>query len=127
MQVIRLLFFFFTRCKKNCISTSVRKRAVAACTGCGMRRANATFRYEHSTYDDDRDEIKIFTTEYASFAQFWQMLTKDKEWFYQHPLYVHPEQRSFCKRAVGKGKLGDLPQCQMAGEPPAPMEKSADR
>ncbi len=33
-----LLFFFFTRCKKNCISTSAQKRAVAACTGCGIRR-----------------------------------------------------------------------------------------
>ena len=53
------------------------------------------FLYQHSTYDDDRDEIKIFETRYASFDLFWQMLTKDKQWFYQHPLYVHAEQRAF--------------------------------
>lgn len=61
-----------------------------------------SFRYEHSTYDDDRDEIKIFNTEYASFAQYWQMLTKDKQWYYQHPLYVHPEQRAFVKELLKK-------------------------
>lgn len=56
---------------------------------------NNSFLYQHSTYDDNRDEIKIFETAYASFDQFWQMLTKDKQWFYQHPLFVHAEQRAF--------------------------------
>jgi hypothetical protein len=55
------------------------------------------FRYHHSTYDDNNDEIKTFETAYPSFAAFWQMLTKDPQWFYQHPLYVHPEQRDFIR------------------------------
>lgn len=57
--------------------------------------AKDRFLYQHSTYDDKRDEIKIFETAFASFADFWQMLTKDPQWFYQHPLYVHAEQRAF--------------------------------
>jgi hypothetical protein len=60
------------------------------------------FRYNHSTYDDNSDEIKTFETGYPSFAAFWQMLTKDPQWFYQHPLYVHPEQRDFMREQLQK-------------------------
>ena len=56
-----------------------------------------SFQYQHSTYDNNRDEIKIFETAYASFDEFWQMLIKDRQWFYQHPLYIHPEQRDFIR------------------------------
>jgi len=59
-----------------------------------------SFLYNHSTYDANRDEIKIFETAYASFNAFWQMLIKDKQWFYGHPLYVHPEQRNFIKEQL---------------------------
>jgi len=61
-----------------------------------------SFQYNHSTYNADSDEIKIFETTYSSFNEFWQMLTKDKQWFYQHPLYVHPEQRDFVKEQLQK-------------------------
>ncbi len=61
-----------------------------------------SFLYQHSTYDDSRDEIKIFETSYATFAQFWQMLTKDPEWFYQHPLFIHAEQRAFVSEQLKK-------------------------
>ncbi len=61
---------------------------------------NFSFLHQHSTYDDERDEIKVFETAYSSFAAFWQMLTKDAQWFYQHPLYVHPEQRDFIKKEL---------------------------
>jgi hypothetical protein len=61
-----------------------------------------TFLYQHSIYDDRRDEIKVFETSYASFDAFWQMLTKDAEWFYQHPLYIHPEQRDFIQEQLQK-------------------------
>ncbi|HEX2534208.1 MAG TPA: hypothetical protein VHK69_10755 [Chitinophagaceae bacterium] len=54
-----------------------------------------TFLYEHSTYDEDRDETSVFHTAYATFEAFWEELTKDREWFYRHPLFVHPEQRDF--------------------------------
>ena len=56
-----------------------------------------SFSYQHSTYDEYRDEIKVFETLYPSFEAFWQELTKNKEWFYLHPLYVHPEQRDFVR------------------------------
>lgn len=61
---------------------------------------NSSFQYSHSVYDTDKDEIKIFETSYASFDDFWQMLTNDKQWFYKHPLYVHPEQRNFIKEQL---------------------------
>lgn len=64
--------------------------------------ANFSFQYHHSKYDDDKDEIKTFETAYASFTDFWQMLIKDRQWFYQHPLYVHPEQRNFIREQLQK-------------------------
>jgi hypothetical protein len=63
-------------------------------------RENFSFLYEHSTYNDDIDEIKVFETTYPTFTAFWHMLTKDAEWFYQHPLYVHPEQRNFVRQQL---------------------------
>ena len=63
---------------------------------------NYSFLYQHSTYDDNRDEIKIFETTYASFTGFWQMLIKDPQWFYQHPLFVHAEQRAFVSEQLQK-------------------------
>ena len=73
---------------------------------------NSSFLYQHSTYDDDRDEIKVFETQYASFAAYWQMLTRDQQWFYQHPLYVHPEQRNFIRE-----QLLNLPFCSLCNLP----------
>ena|SRR5579859_5354475 len=60
----------------------------------------SSFLYQHSTYDDDRDEVKIFETPYRDFAAFWKELTRDPQWFYQHPLFVHPEQRDFVQSAL---------------------------
>ena len=56
-----------------------------------------SFQYSHSTYNAGSDEIKIFETAYSSFQDFWQTVIKDQQWFYQHPLYVHPEQRDFIR------------------------------
>jgi hypothetical protein len=61
---------------------------------------NISFQYQHSTYDDDTDDLKVFETVYPTFEAFWQMLTKDAEWFYQHPLFVHPEQRAFIRQQL---------------------------
>lgn len=61
-----------------------------------------SFLYKHSIYNDNSDEIKIFDTAYTTFTVFWQMLTKDSQWFYQHPLYVHPEQRTFIQNELKK-------------------------
>ena len=61
---------------------------------------NFSFLYQHSTYNVERDEIKVFETTYPSFYAFWQMITGDARWFYQHPLYVHPEQRNFIREQL---------------------------
>ena len=61
---------------------------------------NFSFLYQHSTYNDDSDAIRVFETTYPSFAAFWKMLTGDTRWFYQHPLYVHPEQRDFIREQL---------------------------
>ena len=59
-----------------------------------------SFLYDHSTYDAYRDEIKIFKTPFPSFDAFWQMLTKDRAWFYLHPLYIHPDIRAFIQEQL---------------------------
>jgi hypothetical protein len=58
------------------------------------------FVYDHSTYDAERDDVKVFKTTYATFAAFWSDLKKNKEWFYLHPLFVHPEVRSFVQQEL---------------------------
>ena len=59
-----------------------------------------SFLYEHSTYDAQNDEIKVFRTSFSSFEDFWLMLTKDSLWFYRHPLFVHPELRAFIEEKL---------------------------
>jgi hypothetical protein len=58
------------------------------------------FYYNHSTYDDNKDELKVFETWFESFDAFWKEITKDKKWFYLHPLFVHPEQRNFIREQL---------------------------
>jgi hypothetical protein len=60
----------------------------------------STFNYNHSTYDPDKDEVKVFETNYPDFASFWKEITKDPKWFYLHPLFVHPEQRDFIRELL---------------------------
>jgi hypothetical protein len=60
------------------------------------------FYYNHSTYDDKKDEVKVFETWYPDFAAFWAMLTRDPKWYYRHPLFVHPEQRAFISEQLKK-------------------------
>lgn len=59
------------------------------------KNGRVSFTYQHSVYDVQRDEIKVLETPYPSFAAFWQELVKDPQWFYLHPLYVHPDERAF--------------------------------
>ena len=58
------------------------------------------FYYNHSTYNSDTDELKVFETNYPDFAAFWAYITADKQWFYLHPLYIHPEQRPFIQQQL---------------------------
>jgi hypothetical protein len=59
-----------------------------------------SFLYNHSTYNDNTDEVKVFNSTYPSFEAFWKEITKNPEWFYLHPLYVHPEQRAFIQEQL---------------------------
>jgi hypothetical protein len=59
-----------------------------------------SFRYNHSTYNDNTDQVQVFNSTYPSFAEFWKEITKNAEWFYLHPLYVHPEQRAFVQEQL---------------------------
>ena len=58
---------------------------------------NPSYYYNHSTYDDSKDELKVFETNYPDFAAFWKALTQDPRWYYLHPLFIHPEQRDFIR------------------------------
>ena len=58
------------------------------------------FRYSHSTYDEQKDEIMVFETRYERFEDFWKKIKENAEWFYLHPLYVHPEQRAFVREEL---------------------------
>lgn len=61
-----------------------------------------SFLYHHSTYDSDRDEVKVFETPYPSFEAFWKELAQNREWFYLHPMFVHPEQRAFVQGELAR-------------------------
>jgi hypothetical protein len=62
--------------------------------------STSSFLYHHSTYNDDNDDMKVYQTAYPTFAAFWKELTKDRHWFYQHPLFVHPDVRAFVQQQL---------------------------
>ena len=67
------------------------------------------FQYQHSTYDENTDEVKVFDTPYADFTAWWKMLTADARWYYQHPLFVHPEVRDFVRAQLAGVNWGVSP------------------
>jgi hypothetical protein len=60
----------------------------------------AVFLYNYSVTDAKSGEVTVFDTWYVSFEAFWKVLTKDAQWYYLHPLFVHPEQREFVREAL---------------------------
>jgi len=58
------------------------------------------FYYNHSTYNSDTDELKVFESNYPDFEAFWKYITSDNKWFYLHPLFIHPEQRDFIRQQL---------------------------
>lgn len=60
------------------------------------------FLYNHSTIDPKTDEVTVFDTWYVSFEAFWKALSRDPEWYYRHPLFVHPDQRDFVREQLKK-------------------------
>ncbi len=63
-------------------------------------KGESSFYYNHSTYDEQADEVKVFETWYTDFEAFWKFLLTDPLWYYQHPLFVHPEQREFVQQQL---------------------------
>ena len=64
------------------------------------RQPDQSFLWHHSTFNEAADETKVFKTTFASFADFWMHLTRDAQWHYQHPLFVHPEVRPFVREQL---------------------------
>ena len=72
---------------------------------------SVSFLHQHSRYNAQTDETEVFQTTYPTFDAFWQELIEDKQWYYRHPLYVHPEQRAFVQeqlKTVNWKTQGDL-------------------
>ena len=61
---------------------------------------HTSFYYQHSTYDSDKDEMKVFESNYPDFAAWWKELKAGKHWFYNHPLFVHPDIRPLVKEEL---------------------------
>jgi hypothetical protein len=61
---------------------------------------DVAFYFNYSVTDTRTGEVKVYETWYVSFEAFWKVLTKDPVWFYQHPLFVHPEQREFVQQQL---------------------------
>src|SRR5215469_15379618 len=59
-----------------------------------------SFLYNHSVYNEASDEVTVYDTWYTSFEAFWKMLTSDPQWYYRHPLFVHPEKREFVQEEL---------------------------
>ena len=58
------------------------------------------FLYNYSVCDPATGDVEVFDTWYISFEAFWKALTEDREWYYRHPLFVHPEQREFVREQL---------------------------
>jgi len=68
-----------------------------------------SYLYNYSVADADTGEVEIFDTWYVSWEAFWKALIVDPEWYYRHPLYVHPEQREFVREALKRVNWGVHP------------------
>jgi hypothetical protein len=58
-----------------------------------------SFVFEYSTVDTATEEIKVHKTSFTSFDSFWKEISKER-WFYMHPLFVHPDIRSFIEQQL---------------------------
>ena len=67
-----------------------------------VKEANGelSFLYNYSVNDMKSGEVQVFDTWYVSFDAFWKMLTKDVQWYYKHPLFVHPDVRGFVQEQL---------------------------
>jgi len=68
-----------------------------------------SFLYNYGITDPSTGEVEVFDTWYVSFGAFWRRLTEDREWYYRHPLFVHPEQREFVRQQLSGVNWGIYP------------------
>jgi hypothetical protein len=68
-----------------------------------------SFLYNYSIADAETGEVEVSDTWYVSWKAFWKALTEDREWFYRHPLFVHPEQREFVREELKRVNWGVHP------------------
>jgi hypothetical protein len=61
-----------------------------------------SFLYNYSVSHPATGETAVYDTWYTSWEAFWKVLTKDPEWHYLHPLFVHPELRDFVQAELKK-------------------------
>ena len=76
-----------------------------------IRESNGeiSFLYNYSISDEHSGEVDVRDTWYVSWEAFWKALTADREWYYQHPLFVHPDQREFVREALRRVNWGVHP------------------
>lgn len=67
------------------------------------------FLYNHSVNDPATGEVEVFDTWFVSFEAFWRRLTEDSEWYYRHPLFVHPDRRDFVRQQLKDVNWGLYP------------------
>ena len=80
---------------------------------------SVSFYYSYSRYDPKKDEVKVFEKNYPDFEAFWNELTRDPQWWYLHPMFVHPEQREFVR--------GQLQQADWSVHPDRKWQESHQR
>ena len=68
-----------------------------------------SFLYNYSVSDERTGEVEVRDTWYVSWEAFWKALTTDPLWYYQHPLFVHPEQRESVRDALKRVNWGVHP------------------
>ena len=73
------------------------------------RDGKKVFYYNHSTYNDTSDELKVFETYYNSFSDFWQELVKKQRVVLPAPFICACRTTGFCARTIKDRKLGLTP------------------
>ena len=67
------------------------------------------FLYNHSVNDAATGAVEVFDTWFVSFEAFWRRLTEDPQWYYRHPLFVHPDERDFVRQRLKDVNWGIYP------------------
>jgi len=61
---------------------------------------STTFYYHYCSTDLETDRVETTEANFNNFTDFWKHFTSDIKWYCLHPLYIHPELRSFIKQQL---------------------------